>query len=447
MRTMHHLRPLQCLALAAALLVVGHAHAQWDPQNGQWSRTEPTDIRVMTWNVEDGIRSGISKSEALNQWTSLAAVVAAMQPDVLLLQETGDNGCGGCVDSVATLTATLEQFIHGGSGATAFVQKYAPAGYDLPFVYVSSDTDGFNRNVIMSRHPFADLNGDTAATIPDIFVRPDAYAPGGDGGVRGFAFAEIDLPDETYAGDLVTACAHLKAFGDASSMQQRIEAAQNVAYFIDFFYNGAGTGTPDPNNKITDSPAATSVLGPDTPVIWGGDWNEDEATNGRKGPAEWMIRAEVAGGTDGTDFDRTDSTFDSATEFFTSDDDTQGNSKLDYIAWQDSKATLRRAWIFDTGQLNTTTAPPEFSIFSQSAFQSFSNRASDHLPVIADFELALASPACEGDLNGDDVVDGADLGLLLGEWGAGPGAASDLNGDGVVDGADLGLLLGIWGPC
>ena len=59
---------------------------------------------------------------------------------------------------------------------------------------------------------------------------------------------------------------------------------------------------------------------------------------------------------------------------------------------------------------------------------------------------ALAAPlACPADLNGDDVVDGADLGALLGQWG-GPGIA-DLNGDGVVDGADLGVLLGAWGGC
>ena len=49
-----------------------------------------------------------------------------------------------------------------------------------------------------------------------------------------------------------------------------------------------------------------------------------------------------------------------------------------------------------------------------------------------------------GDLNGDDAVDGADLGLLLGAWGTGA-IRADLNGDGVVDGADLGLLLGVWG--
>ena len=56
-------------------------------------------------------------------------------------------------------------------------------------------------------------------------------------------------------------------------------------------------------------------------------------------------------------------------------------------------------------------------------------------------------PSCEGDLNFDDEVGGADLGLLLGSWGPCAGCAADLDGNGVVDGADLGILLGLWGPC
>ena len=49
------------------------------------------------------------------------------------------------------------------------------------------------------------------------------------------------------------------------------------------------------------------------------------------------------------------------------------------------------------------------------------------------------------DLNCDGVVDGNDLGALLGQWGACPGCAADFNGDGIVDGNDLGTLLGSWG--
>ncbi|MBL9147552.1 MAG: hypothetical protein JNM94_02555 [Phycisphaerae bacterium] len=52
---------------------------------------------------------------------------------------------------------------------------------------------------------------------------------------------------------------------------------------------------------------------------------------------------------------------------------------------------------------------------------------------------------CLADLNGDGIVDGADLAIVLGSWG--DDAVGDLTGDGVVDGADLGVLLGAWGPC
>ncbi len=51
---------------------------------------------------------------------------------------------------------------------------------------------------------------------------------------------------------------------------------------------------------------------------------------------------------------------------------------------------------------------------------------------------------CPADFTGDRVVGGADLGLLLGDWG---GSERDLNGDGITNGADLGSLLGAWGNC
>lgn len=53
------------------------------------------------------------------------------------------------------------------------------------------------------------------------------------------------------------------------------------------------------------------------------------------------------------------------------------------------------------------------------------------------------SPATAADINADGVVDGADLGYLLGEWNR-ANAAADLNRDGTVDGADLGQMLGAW---
>jgi len=54
---------------------------------------------------------------------------------------------------------------------------------------------------------------------------------------------------------------------------------------------------------------------------------------------------------------------------------------------------------------------------------------------------------CDGDANGDSLVNAADLSVLLGQFGQGvaPGTGADFNGDGLVNGADLSVLLGQFG--
>lgn len=61
--------------------------------------------------------------------------------------------------------------------------------------------------------------------------------------------------------------------------------------------------------------------------------------------------------------------------------------------------------------------------------------------------LAIAMGAVPGDLDGDGVVDGSDLGSLLGYWGPCEDCGNcpaDFDGDCDVGGSDLGTLLGNW---
>ena len=64
--------------------------------------------------------------------------------------------------------------------------------------------------------------------------------------------------------------------------------------------------------------------------------------------------------------------------------------------------------------------------------------------TVADIGALYFDQGVFGDINGDGVVNTADLLQLLADWGPCPGCPSDLNGDGVVDTVDLLALLAAW---
>ncbi len=70
----------------------------------------------------------------------------------------------------------------------------------------------------------------------------------------------------------------------------------------------------------------------------------------------------------------------------------------------------------------------------------------DGIAFVFDFNNEFCGGNKIGDINGDGIVDGADLTILLGSWGvcAADFCAADINQDGFIDGEDLTLLLGNW---
>jgi len=228
------------------------------------------------------------------------------------------------------------------------------------------------------------------------------------------------LPDATYTGNVVVGGAHLKSGSAAADHNDRVAAAQNVAYAIRYWFNGNGGAVPDPQSKVADSPPATSVLPANTPIVIGGDWNEDELANGAtRGPADWLIAAQTVGGTsDGTDRDGTDMTLDGALNFFTGSDASHSSGdKLDYLAFQDSIATLRLATIYIAGSTPGAAQPPEAIGFAGGT-SALTSTASDHRPVFMDLRLPIV------DCNGNGIADTTDIAL---------GNATDANANQIPD--------------
>ena len=73
-----------------------------------------------------------------------------------------------------------------------------------------------------------------------------------------------------------------------------------------------------------------------------------------------------------------------------------------------------------------------------------SGRTQRFFDVVSNQTLLVTEPVVTPDLNGDGVVNGADLAVLLSAWGT-ESETADLSGDGAVDGVDLALMLAAWG--
>ena len=107
--------------------------------------------------------------------------------------------------------------------------------------------------------------------------------------------------------------------------------------------------------------------------------------------------------------------------------------RLDVSIISDSVLEPGRQLVLETRRMS---APR----LAEHGLQADDSGCSDHLPIICDVRTP-SGPA--GDLDGDGIVNGSDLGILLAAWDTNSELA-DLNGDGIVNGQDLGLMLADW---
>ncbi len=168
-------------------------------------------------------------------------------------------------------------------------------------------------------------------------------------------------------------------------------------------------------------------------------WGEGNSSSGggagapsRTGDATWLHTSypDVFWTTPGGDFQRTESGSVSI-DFNGSYTFTGDGLAADVQSWIDGGAN--HGWVM-------TADVSEPRTVRQIASRESVNPSSRPTLIVV-FEEG-GGPAA--DFNGDGLVNGADVGLLLAAWGPCAGCPEDLNDDGVVTGADLGLLLSEW---
>jgi len=100
--------------------------------------------------------------------------------------------------------------------------------------------------------------------------------------------------------------------------------------------------------------------------------------------------------------------------------------------------------VLDDMPANTWQVDSFFDINYRIEFQGCPGSLLEGLSGTTELVVRFTTDLCPADLNNDGVIDTADLGILIGNFG-GPGPLGDINGDGVVDTADLGILIGQFG--
>jgi endonuclease/exonuclease/phosphatase family metal-dependent hydrolase len=365
----------------------------FDPLAGDYSKDDPLDVRVLTYNHLGNFISDPSTDAEFNR------ILTAINPDIICFQEFSSGVSSTTIAN--RLNSILPQ----------------PGGWQIHLGIVAG-----TRNVIASRYPLSLLRTDTIPTSS----------------TRGVTIALADLPDADYAVDLYLLGVHLKCCGDPGGSEDasRQRSADAMANWLG---DARGVARPSGNNI---------VLPADTPMIALGDFNfvggPQPETTLRTGDiqSEGTFGSDVKG-----DWDVSDLLDLHPIDPFTGDDFTwQGSAsfppgRLDRIYVTDSVITVANDFILNTD----TMTPAALAAAGLQAGDTLEANSSDHLPLVADFHIA-GCPDDDGDgvcnaedlcPGGDDNVDGDADGVPDFCDPCPADNPDDTDGDGVCDSADI----------
>ncbi len=298
-------------------------------------KQDPAHVRLVSYNMLWG--GIIRRPEHYNR------ILRALRPDVICFQEVGHSWRGSdpvdVLINAETVGARLDEILPLGDGRRWHLHSHRSC-------------------VIASRWPLTMRADD----VP--------FATG-----VGQAMALVDLPDDRYPADLYVICAHYKCCGSLDSeedRQRQIQSDGNVAWLRELREPGGQATLPprtpfvicgDLNlvggHQILDTLVTGNIIdearfGPDSPPDWDGSPLRDLRPLHNSGPAAYTWRDDEAAFTPG---------------------------RLDAIVYSDSVMRAAHSFI-----LNTRDMAAE-DLARHKLQPDDVSRASDHLPVVVDFEV------------------------------------------------------------
>jgi endonuclease/exonuclease/phosphatase family metal-dependent hydrolase len=321
----------------------------FDPLSGDYSRDEPLDIRIVTYNHARNFIDDSSTDAAFDR------ILTALDPDIVCFQEFVSGVSES--DVVNRMNAIIP--ING--------------SWQVHFGLL-----GGIRTVIASRFP---LTMERVDTIPT-------------SATRGVTIALADLPDSQYEKDIYLMGVHLKCCGSPGGSEDasRQDSADAIANWL-----GNARGEPRPSGNQVSLPFGTPMINLGDFNLVGGPQPETTLITGDI-QDEGVYGPDVKG-----DWDNSNMNDLNPVDPFTGDDFTwQGNGnfppgRLDRIFFTDSVVTVANSFILNTD----TMTGQALNATGLEAEDTLPSTTSDHLPVAVDIR-GFVSGGCSGDQDCND---------------------------------------------